>query len=582
VQDASPIANESPKLFPIGLLILMAVVFVVFLPALHSPLVFDDTIAVSHARTFTSWKDIFASDAFRLFRPVKNLQGWLMVKTDSNLPLWHSINIVAYALAACSVAGLTRKLLGSSLWGLAAGALWAFSTTGVSTAVWLSCLNISVAICAAALAVGVHQENAMRDRGLHWKLAAAFLWLIALLSYETAVAVGPLIVVLDWTHGRRIFSRQSLIRYSAFGLAGVIWFTLRMSSGAILHTSAGDVSFPPETAAWQISLSAPYFLLTHLLMWLAPGGRLEFMSSYVWNDSIPSIVHPFCWIILAALVLAAFALRKRSPAAAFGLFWFLIGSVPSGNFVPLRNTPFADYYVPFPSIGLVLVLVVAIRGLFALRADDMLGSGQRRVVLILAVGLIGMRALQLPPFWHWIQTWRTPLLVVTESCLVRPKQYFAKSGIAEMMLNVGNLALAEQFARESALEGPHMAMPVLILSDIADRAGREEEAIDGFEKALLLKHVSYRTLEYCNLRLGQILGRRPGNLDRAMFYLRQVLLHHESIHHEEAAIAAVELLKVNGKREEAIATARKGLGYHPDSTKLQELKSRFEADAGTP
>jgi tetratricopeptide (TPR) repeat protein len=575
-------ASESPKLFPIGLLVLVAAVFAVFLPALNSPLVFDDPITVAHARSFTSWKDIFGPDAFRLFRPVKNLQGWLMVKTGSNLAFWHSINIVAYALAACSVAGLTRKLLGSARWGLAAGVLWAFSATGVSTAVWVSCLNISIAVMGATLAVGLHHENALRERGLRWNLAAAFCWLIALLSYETAVAVAPLIVVLDWTHGRRIFSKQSLLRYAAFGLAGVIWFALRTSSGAILSGSAGEVSFPPETQAWQIAVSAPYFLLTHLMMWVAPAGKIEFMSSYVWNESVPSIVHPFCWIILAALVLAGFVLRKRSPAAAFGLFWFLIGSIPSGNFVPLRNTPFADYYVPFPSIGLALVLVVALRGLLALRADDMLGSGQRRLILIVAIGLMGARAAQLPAFWHWIQTWQTPLLVITESCLVRPKQYFAKSGIAEMMQSVGKLEIAEQFARESALEGPHMAMPVMILADIADKTGREEEAVVGYEKALDLKHASYRTLEYCNLRLGQILARKPGQLDKAMYYLRQVLLRHHSVHHEEAAIAAVQVLEINGKRDEALVTIRKGLTHHPDSQKLQELLKRFEADPVKP
>lgn len=574
--------SESPKLFPIGLLVLIAAVFAVFVPTLHSPLVFDDPITVDHAKSFTSWKDIFGPDAFRLFRPVKNLQGWLMVKTGSNLPLWHSINIVAYALAACSVAALTRKLLGSARWGIAAGAVWAFSTTGVSTAVWVSCLNISIAVMGTMLAVGLHYENAQRDRGLRWNLAAAFCWLIALLSYETAVAAAPLVVVLDWTQGRRIFSRPSLLRYAAFGLAGMIWFALRTSSGAILSGSAGEVSFPPDTPAWQIAVSAPYFLLTHLMMWVAPAGRIEFVSSYVWDESVPSIVHPFCWIILAALILAGFALRKRSPVAAFGLFWFLIGSIPSGNFVPLRNTPFADYYVPFPSIGLALVLVAALRGLLALRADDMLGSGQRRLILVMAIGLIGARAAQLPAFWHWIQTWQTPLLVVTESCLVRPKQYFAKSGIAEMMQSVGKLDLAEQFARESALEGPHMAMPVVTLADIADKTGREQEAVAGFERALDLKHVSYRTLEYCNLRLGQILGRKPGQLDRAMYYLRQVLLRHHSPHHEEAAIAAVQVLEINGKRDEALVTIRKGLTHHPASQKLQELLKRFEADPVKP
>jgi tetratricopeptide (TPR) repeat protein len=212
----------------------------------------------------------------------------------------------------------------------------------------------------------------------------------------------------------------------------------------------------------------------------------------------------------------------------------------------------------------------------------MLGSGQRRLILVLAVGLIGSRAFQLPAFWHWIQTWKTPLLVVTESCLVRPKQYFAKSGIAEMMLSVGKLEIAEQFARESALEGPHMAMPTIILADIADRTWREEEAVAGFETALDLKHASYRTLEYCNLRLGQIFGRKPGHLEKAMYYLRQVLLRHHSDYHEEAAIAAVQVLEINGMRKEALETVHKSLGYHPASKKLQELKSRFEADPGKP
>lgn len=55
----------------------------------------------------------------------------------------------------------------------------------------MSCLNISIAVMGATLAVGLHHENALRERGLRWNLAAAFCWLIALLSYETAVAVAP-------------------------------------------------------------------------------------------------------------------------------------------------------------------------------------------------------------------------------------------------------------------------------------------------------------------------------------------------------------------------------------------------------
>ena len=47
------------------------------------------------------------------------------------------------------------------------------------------------------------------------------------------------------------------------------------------------------------------------------------------------------------------------------------------------------------------------------------------------------------------------------SCLVRPKQFFTKSRIAESLVSAGKLDLAEQIAPEATLDGPHLTMPAM-------------------------------------------------------------------------------------------------------------------------
>lgn len=580
VQDATQTTQESPRLFAIGLIVLVVAVFAIFSPTLRSPLAFDDDAAVTFAKSFTSWKDIFGPDAFRLFRPVKNLHSWILVKADAGLPLWHSINLAAYALAACSVANLVKRLTGSARWGLAAGAMWAFSTTGVTVAVWASCFNISLAVAAASMALALQDRNAELDRGLGWKIAAASCWLLALLSYETAVAFAPMVVVLEWVRGRRVFSKAAWGRHACFFVAGLIWFSLRVTSGSHFQGFASNPAILPSTQPWQLAVSAPYFLWTHLLMWVAPWGRIEFMSSYVWDVSVPAIVHPFCWLLLGALVLVIFALKKRSPMAAFGLAWFLIASIPSGNFVPLGNTPFADYYVPFPSIGLVLVMVILLRGLLSIRRDDTVNQSTRNFAMVVACALVVGRTAQLVPMWGLIEMWKSPMLVITNACTVRPQQFLAKSIIALRMATQGQLELAEPFAREAIAEGPHLAAPRMVLGDIDDKAGRTEEAIKGFESALVLMHTDFRTSEYCSLRLGQLHGKNVGQLDQAMWYLLPVLKRHASDYHEDAVIAAAKALDLNGKHDQALDAVRKGLTYHQDSPALLDELKRLETPPG--
>ena len=64
--------------------------------------------------------------------------------------------------------------------------------------------------------------------------------------------------------------------------------------------------------------------------------------------------HALGWIYLTALLSSAFLTWKRFPTIAYGLLYFVVASIPAGNFIPNFNGPIYDAYVTIPSIGLVI------------------------------------------------------------------------------------------------------------------------------------------------------------------------------------------------------------------------------------
>jgi hypothetical protein len=82
--------------------------------------------------------------------------------------------------------------------------------------------------------------------------------------------------------------------------------------------------------------------------------------------------------------------------------------------------------------------------------------------------------------------------------------------------------------------------------------------------------------------LGQIYAKSAGRLDEALWHLLPVLKNHDSKYHEDAVLAEVKVLELNGKRAEAMQVLAKGLEIHPESTALQEQQQRSKTDLQAP
>jgi len=159
-------------------LLLLALVCLLAWPGMKAPLLLDDLDQLDLANGFSSWQDCFGKDACGLFRPVKNLIFYGL--GDVSVFRWHALNLALYLTAIPVVYLFLRRLLDSPAWAFAAVTLWATCPTQASTAVWMSCVNISLAIAFTCACVYFHDfSRAGSGHALRWTLLAGLCLFLA-------------------------------------------------------------------------------------------------------------------------------------------------------------------------------------------------------------------------------------------------------------------------------------------------------------------------------------------------------------------------------------------------------------------
>lgn len=566
-----------------GLALIGFVASLLLWPAMKGPLAFDDVLSIRQVQAFESWTDAFGRDPFLLYRPVKNLFFHAVVTgTPGDAIHFHLGTLAAYLVAMVGVFALVRRLGLSTPWALGATAIWTLSAANVTVALWSSCFNISIA--AAAMCFGLVAWDRWREDPKRIGSAVGFFLGLAvgLLSYETAVATAPLAVMIDLHRGRRLFGRDSLLRYAGIALVIIAWLGLRHQMGAKTATMINP-SFPDDMERWQISVSAPYFLWTHLSMWAAPWGRLECLGSYLWNRSIPAAIVPFCWFLLIGVTVLAARFWKPGNLFVLGLAWFLLAAFPSGNFIPLGNTPYADYYTTIPNIGLAISLTALLRALAGLGRRA--GGPARGLAWAAFALLVAWRGANLTEFRTWAVAWTNPVEVMARTAATRPYQYLAKAAVSKIMLAVGEDQLAREYASASIEDNGDLAVAHTVLGEVEFRAGNHDRALEHFTAAIGKRHLAPETLLDSHMRAGQIIGDDPARLQEAFDqHLLPVLKQRSFIRHPEAVVVTAEVFRKAGKPEQELETLEKGLSYHPGNptitAALEEANRRGAADDG--
>lgn len=553
-------------------------------PGLRSPLLMDDIEQLFYTRTLRNWGEIWKPDVFSLFRPVKNalfyaLLPWL----EGDLLRVHLVGLGCFLAGVAGVWVLARRVTWDPVLAMAVAAVWALAPTQVSSAIWLSCANIGIGVFFLCLCLVFYDKSRSEDGNWRWLLAAMPAAMLALLSYETAVAIAPMALALDWARGRitRRTAGAAVAAVGAIALTTLIYLVIRVQAGTAATAMQSNLGFEPGMEKWQVMVSAPWFLWRHVLMWFAPIGNIEFVSTYAWMKSASAgelVWGGFVWLVLLA---APFLLRKSQPLVALGIAWFLIAAFPAGNFVPLYVGPIEDYYLTVPSIGIALALAAT-----SLAAWRGLRAGQARSPLaaVLVLLLLGLPRLGLAGFFPvWAEVWNRPAELYARVAASRSWQFQAEGLLARELAVAGVLDDARKHAGAAMAMAPWHPFPKMVLAEVNLKEKNFDEARSLFILVGQAENAPAQARELAILRVGMIYGMEEATREKAMDVHRKLLDHHpDSPYHATAAYELAKLYQARGDQARAAATIGRARQLHPGVDCIRKAFAALEAGQPLP
>ncbi len=189
---------------------------------------------------------------------------------------------------------------------------------------------------------------------IYW--GSIFLFLLSLLTKETAIALPALIVLCDWfANGRG----KSLKNYAIDILRAAWPFLVLLGGYALLRLTALNFNHitnlygreTPFTENFHVRLFTFFRVMTvYAALLVAP------VTLYM-ERAVPVALSFWSWdvaggaLLCAALLAAAVASWKRLPEAAFGIAWFFIRILPNTNLLVPNSALLYEHWLYSPLLG---------------------------------------------------------------------------------------------------------------------------------------------------------------------------------------------------------------------------------------
>lgn len=311
----------------------------------------DDGPEIGFVQGAGSFSDLLGADTFGYFRPVKNILFFIFSRIS---PL---VGVEGCRIAAIGVGVLSfflilvffRRLFENEWKAILAASVWLLAPTLVSSVAWLSCLNILVMVICVASTITLHDSawdgGAFRAGRV---VFAALLLLLALVSYECAVAAVPILLAFDWIlRPGRLRTRAARWSHMVYWVVVALYLAIRAGSTAKFIASGSWV----EVERWQLAISSPWITMQHFLTWFCPFGRFTVLGSYQWGDASWWRLAGCAMLGIGVLLIAVLS-RKRLPVLSFCILFALLGFAPVSNVLGSGNGPYGDYYLSLASVGL--------------------------------------------------------------------------------------------------------------------------------------------------------------------------------------------------------------------------------------
>ena len=524
----------------------------------------DDPSEMDFVRGASPLRLLTGQDAFGYFRPVKNLL-WLLFSGLAPLGVeWFHVVAIAFGvLSFFPVLSLCRRISGSGWKALAAASVWLLSPTLVSSAAWLSCLNIQVMVAFAALSLVFHDKawDGGSFRPSRVVLAGGFLFL-ALVSYECAIAVVPVLLLFDFMlRPGRLAEARARTAHATYWTLAAVYLVLRTAASS----RTGTQGLWAQADRWQLVVSSPWFTIQHFSSWFWPFGRFTVLGGYRWGDVSVWLLAGCSAIGLIALA-GAVLLRRKTPALSFCILFSIVSFAPVSNCLGTGNGPYGDYYLTLASVGLAAGCVEIASLLSGIRGNWQMAGWS--AVFLFALTRIAAAAESA----RWARLWSDGVAAHEESCRNFPDWVSNKVFVLGALSNEGRypeaLALCGEIEKGLPPESPMMSQVFRIRALHALNVDKDAEtALSLLERcALLAKTESERRLVH--YYRGCVLEDLTGDEQSAESEYEAALQGRWGVDLVPCADRFARLKAVRGERQEAIALWERALVLAPDNVTL--------------
>jgi len=480
----TPVAPSSARPFRqlLAGLGLFAVVLLAYGPALGGGFIWDDDGYVTRPALQSLhglWRIWFDLRATEQYYPLLHSVFWLEHRLwGQAAPAYHWASVLWHALAACLLARVLLRLLGSAYAAWFAALVFALHPVCVESVAWIAEQKNTLSLVfylASALAYLRFDEGRRRS---DYAWAAGFFALAVMSKTVTATLPAGLLVALWWKRGRLRWREDAvpLLPWLVFGAAagafsGWVERTYIGARGAVFDLGLGQRLILAGRTSWFYL--GKLFWPIHLIF-IYPRWTIDARDLAEWL--------PLIAMAAVALGLAAYVwLRPGRPlgrALLAGLLFFLGSLVPTSGLFNVYGFLFsyvADHWQYLPALG-IIVLVAGGAGLA-------LARGPRWARWAAPAGAIALFA---PLTWRQAHLYQAVESFYRVTLQENPRAWMADVNLGLIELSDGREAEASGLFAEAIRLYPASPEAHNSYGTTLSDAGRFPEALGEFQTAIRL------------------------------------------------------------------------------------------------
>ncbi len=491
---------------------LAAVTAAVYWPVFGNDFVcYDDPSYVTenqHVLKGLNWDDAqwaFETDHAGNWHPLTWLSHMLDVTVFETKPAGHHFtNLLFHTLNLLLLFLLLNKMTGAVWRSAAVAALFALHPLHVESVAWVAERKDVLSTFFMLLSLLAYTGYARKTQAatsswltqVYYFLTALF-FMCGLMSKPMLVTLPCVLLLLDFWPLQRVqlaalgdqsatvkkVILEKLPLFVLSGLSCVVTFFFQRGAGAVNSLE----TMPIELRISNALIS--YVRYLGKMFW--PGGLSVF---YPLPKEWPLGLTLGAAVILIGITALVVWRIKQEPYLVVGWLWYLGTLVPVVGLVQVGQQSIADRYTYIPLIGIFIMIVWALAQV-PLRwpaARPWLAAGSAAVLVACAIGT-----------WRQLALWRDSRTLFEHALAVTTDNAVAHNNLGVLLLNDGNIKDAEPHFVEAIRIHPAFSDALANLGLCRAHQGRDDEAIDLFERSLKDRQIPVAHYNLANLLMKQ-------------------------------------------------------------------------------